>query len=116
MPKSRLDIEQTLNNLQKETTKSIKCMLLNDETTRIIIFSNSNLDCLCNTVDEIFVDGTFKSCPKYFYQLYSVHSSKNGNYVPVLFVLLPSKSEEIVKLCQERNLILDLIAFTLTLY
>jgi hypothetical protein len=42
-------------------------------------------------VDNIFIDGTFKCCPKHFHQLYSIHDYKNGNYVPLLFVLLPQE-------------------------
>jgi hypothetical protein len=30
-----------------------------------------NMDCLCD-VDELFIDGTFKCCPKYLYQLNSI--------------------------------------------
>ena len=30
-----------------------------------------NMDCLCD-VDELFIDGTFKCCPRYFFQLYSI--------------------------------------------
>jgi hypothetical protein len=42
----------------------------------------------------IFIDGTFKYCPKYFYQLYSLHGCKNGNAIALVFALLPAKSED----------------------
>jgi hypothetical protein len=41
-----------------------------------------------------FGDGTFKYCPRYFYQLYTLLGYKNGRYVPCVFFLLPSKSGE----------------------
>ena len=42
--------------------------------------------------EEIFADGTFKWCPKYFQQLYTIHGFKNGHYIPLVFCPLPSKS------------------------
>jgi hypothetical protein len=41
---------------------------------------------------SVFADGTYK-CPKYFKQLYTIHGFKNGHYIPLVFCLLPSKSE-----------------------
>ena len=51
------------------------------------------MECLCNSMSELFIYGTFKCCPRYFYQLYTIHGCKNGNDVPLLYCLLPSKSE-----------------------
>jgi hypothetical protein len=68
--------------------------LLNTDTVNNILFysTNSNLKLLC-TSDKIFVDGgTFYSCPKYFYQLFTVHIFKNEHYVPLSYFLLPEKS------------------------
>ena len=71
-----------------------------------------NLECLCNEVTDISVDGTFECCPKFFYQLYTIHGYKNGNYVPLIYVLLPHKPEKcyadlwhkIIEICNERHL------------
>ena len=49
---------------------------------------------------------------KRFHQLYSIHGCKNGNYVPLLFALLPSKEKAVYrtfwnvvfKLCDDQNL------------
>ena len=69
-------------------------VVVNDRNSGILIFSTvQNMDCLCD-VDVLFIDGTLKCCPKYFYQLYNIHGCKNRNYVPLVFALLPSKSEE----------------------
>jgi hypothetical protein len=58
---------------------------------------------LCTVSEEIFADGsisknflwncTYKCCSKYFKQLYTIHGFKNGHYTPLVFCLLPSKSE-----------------------
>jgi len=42
----------------------------------------------------VFIDGTFKSCPKLFYQLFTVHGVKNNHYVPLVLFLLPNKTSD----------------------
>ena len=39
-------------------------------------------------------DGTFKICPKLFYQVFVLMALYGGIYVPCLFGLLPDKSED----------------------
>ena len=66
----------------------------NDIDTNIIMFTTeSNLRFLCQDV-HLFAEGTFQYCPKYFYQLYTIHAFKDGQYVPCVFFLLPDKIEE----------------------
>jgi hypothetical protein len=70
-------------------------MHVNDPKTGIIMFTTEgNIEYICQPDVEIFGDGTFKYCPKYFYQLYTLLGYKNGRYVPCVFFLLPSKSGE----------------------
>jgi len=40
----------------------------------------------------VFMDGTFKSFPKLFYQLFIIHGAKDNNYFPLVFFLLPNKN------------------------
>lgn len=40
------------------------------------------------------MDGTFKSCPQYFLQLFTIHRFLNGLYVPLAFLILPNKALE----------------------
>ena len=37
------------------------------------------------------------AAPKYFEQLYTLHGFKNGNYVPLIYCLLPGKSENVYR-------------------
>jgi hypothetical protein len=85
---------------------------LNDIDNGVVIFSSYiNLKCLCD-VDDVFMDGTFKCCPKYFQQFYTSHGYKKGNYVPLVFMLLPGKSEvvyryafsSLIRICREKGL------------
>jgi hypothetical protein len=69
-------------------------VLCNDSESGIILFGcEANLKFICTVSEGIFADGTYKCCPKYFKQLYTIHGFKNGHYIPLVFCLLPSKSE-----------------------
>ncbi|CAC5420933.1 unnamed protein product [Mytilus coruscus] len=95
LPKSRDDVHTATSFMLIETNKSEKFLLTNDREKGVLIFSTHlNLECLCNDMSAIFIDGTFKCCPKYFYQLYTLHGCKNGNYVPLIYALLPAKDEQ----------------------
>ena len=67
---------------------------------RILIFgTDSNIEAL-NTASVWLADGTFKTAPSLFYQLYVIHAlksvtdpMKDGHLLPSLFVLLPNKLE-----------------------
>ncbi|CAF4221176.1 unnamed protein product [Rotaria sp. Silwood2] len=65
--------------------------------------------------DHLFFDGTFKSCPNPFYQLYSVHSVNGELSTPKLYTLLPDKKGPtyisifniILNLCHMNNICLN---------
>ncbi|XP_076089904.1 uncharacterized protein LOC143061924 [Mytilus galloprovincialis] len=111
LPKSREETHQSLKKINIQSNKFENFVQFNDEQTGIIILTcPTNLECLCS-VPEIFMDGTYKYCPKFFKQLYTIHGYNKGNYVPLVFCLLPGKSEEIyvncfssiVKLCSDQG-------------
>jgi hypothetical protein len=56
----------------------VKSRHTNYEQKHIIIFScQTNLKCI-NEVDTIYMDGTFKYCPRFFLRY-------NGHYIPQIF-------------------------------
>ncbi|XP_022164638.1 uncharacterized protein LOC111029781 [Myzus persicae] len=66
----------------------------NDSVNNIITFTcTQNLEQL-KKATTVFVDGTFKSCPKQFYQLFSIFIKVQNSYVPVVFSLLPNKTTD----------------------
>ena len=94
LPKSRIEAHEALKSINLNTNKDESFMMVNYQENGIIVFTcNSNLTCLCNDISDIFVDGTFKYCTKFFHQLYTIHGSKNGHYVPLVFARLPTKTE-----------------------
>ena len=113
LPKSRSEAQDAIQSVSLETNKSENVVLVNDKDSEILAFSSqTNLQTLCNIVTELFIDGTFKFCPKHFFQLYTIHGSKNCHYLPLVVALLPSKSEQcynkmwslLINSCRERNL------------
>lgn len=63
---------------------------------RILIFCREDVRSVVKSFRHILCDGTFKSCPKPFKQLYSIHgySEKNKSVTPIIFCLLPDKRQE----------------------
>jgi len=76
------------------TTSGEEFLLSNTgEADRILIFSTTaNLRCLENST-QWHADGTFKSAPGIFTQLYTIHCVRNGSTFPCVFALLPNKAE-----------------------
>ena len=94
LPKNREDVHDALDVLELNTNKDERFLARNSRETGIMIFTCvTNLKCLSDQIKEIFIDSTLKCCPKFFLQLYTIHGCENGNYVPLVFVLLPSKTE-----------------------
>ncbi|XP_064483053.1 uncharacterized protein LOC135395896 [Ornithodoros turicata] len=95
LPKSREDVHKILASSASLTTtnRGESFVLANDSSMGVVVLScASNVSFLC-TLDKIFMDGTFRSCTKYFKQLFTIHGLRNGIYVPLVFSLLPSKEE-----------------------
>ena len=66
-----------------------------DGDNKIIIFStDANIRHL-SEADKIYVDGTFQTCPRLFYQIFTVHAFINGKQFPLVYCLLPGKSRAI---------------------
>ena len=90
------DIEETheaLNAVQVQTSSKQQFLLLNDAEKNIVMFSyKTNLQFL-SSIYVLYVDGTFKSAPKFFHQLFTIHVLRNGHYVPLAFFLLANKHQ-----------------------
>lgn len=64
-----------------------------DSENRMLIFSTADNLQLLRENNEWFVDGTFKTCPPLYEQLYTVHIRKHGKVLPMVFCLLKNKTE-----------------------
>ncbi|CAF3857569.1 unnamed protein product [Rotaria sordida] len=75
-------------------------IIIDHHNPRFITFGTAqSLQDLC-AADHLFMDGTFKSCPSVFGQLYTIHidSSASNGTVPVLYSFLPKKTKSIYTL------------------
>ena len=63
-----------------------------DEDKIIIFATNGNIKLLCEA-ETIYVDGTFQTCPSLFYQVFTIHAFKNGKQFPLIYALLPDKTQ-----------------------
>ena len=61
---------------------------------RMLIFSTDRNLQFLSTCLNFYADGTFKTVPSMFEQLYTIHSVKNGLTIPLIFGLLPNKKEQ----------------------
>lgn len=92
----------TFTNLEEvEVPSRFESFVLADyyyEGSRIIVFCSPYARQKVGGIHEFMGDGTFKCCPKPFYQLYSIHGDigstvETTNVMPLIFALLPNKSQ-----------------------
>ena len=62
---------------------------------KIIIFSTAAYLKHLSQSEKVYVDGTFQTCPKLFYQIFTLHSMKYGKQFPFAYCLHPGKSRGI---------------------
>lgn len=82
-----------------EVPKKYEHLLLGDykeKQKRILIFAGEKMREYLKQSKRFFIDGTFKICPKTFYQLYTIHADVESNehfvnIVPIIYALLPDK-------------------------
>ncbi len=91
LPQSREDI-QIEGRWQK--TLSGEQFLLLQEGEILLFATNGNL-CLLAAAETVYVDGTFKICPRLFYQVFTINAFVHGQQFPLVYGLLPGKSIEI---------------------
>ena len=100
LPKNRDETHAAITKIDTMTSKQENVVIVNAQDSGIVIFSTAiNVACLCNDVEDLFINGTFKCCPRYFYQLYTIRGGKNGNYVPLVFAILPAKKRSVTRRC-----------------
>jgi len=92
LPETANDVK--LEGKWTETLDSSHFLLHHDRQSNIIIFASDHMLRLIADADTLYMDGTFSSCPRIFYQLFTINIIVDGKQVPALYALLPSKSRE----------------------
>ncbi|CAF1038870.1 unnamed protein product [Brachionus calyciflorus] len=65
-----------------------------DDEERVLIFETKNNIDLLETNPEWYCDGTFAVSASLFYQVLTINVIVNGKNLPVIYDLLPNKTEE----------------------
>ena len=60
---------------------------------RVLIFSTQNNLNTLRGCEHWFLDGTFKTAPTLFEQLYTIHGLTHGSTIPCVYALLPNKQQ-----------------------
>ena len=93
-----LEIPENLCKTLREELFLVRDSTVGDE--RILLFTTkSNIERLASASYWI-MDGTFKTVPNIFYQLYTIHApvgNENLRVLPMVFALMSSKRQEIYK-------------------
>jgi len=94
LPTTIEDVHELLKQITIHTNNDENFLIINDPITHIIMFTcNTNLSHL-SKISTIYVDGTFKCCPKQFTQFFTIHGLKEPNsFIPLVFFLLPNKAK-----------------------
>ncbi|KAK3090045.1 hypothetical protein FSP39_008796 [Pinctada imbricata] len=82
---------------------------------RLLIFATRQSLAHLTSAETIYAGGTFYACPSLFKQLYTIHAFVDGAMYPLVYALLPGKSEAIyrrmfgllINACQRHNLTLS---------
>lgn len=78
LPKNQEEVFNTILELHLNTNRGKEFLMVADKVKKIIVFPCfSNLTFVCQS-ECILMDGTFKFCTNFFYQMFTIHSFKNG--------------------------------------
>ena len=85
MPESRADVH--FDGEWTKTASGEDFLMAEDgqEEDKVIVFAtDANIKLLCEA-QTIYVDGTFQTCPSLFYQVFTIHTFKNGRQFTLFF-------------------------------
>ncbi|XP_065321597.1 uncharacterized protein LOC135929030 [Gordionus sp. m RMFG-2023] len=61
---------------------------------RCLIFSTVKNIQFLSTCDKWYADGTFKTCPPLFQQIYTIHGMKYDTIIPAVYILMASRRHQ----------------------
>jgi hypothetical protein len=71
------------------------CLVISKNQSSCQFYKKNYLCHFAEDVQDVFLDGTFKYCSKYFFQMYTMHGCKNGNYVHLLYCYMHCYREKV---------------------
>jgi hypothetical protein len=116
LPQSMSSTIQILRQMPITTHKKEDFLMFCEEYSAadgMVIFTTStNLRTLA-ACDTVLMDGTFRSCPRFFMQLYTIFGYANNCYLPLVYALLCNKEQStyerflhtVIQQCVSMNLV-----------
>jgi hypothetical protein len=104
IPSSIQEVHDTLNAVKILTNQDELFMLNNDLVENYVVFSCTSNLVFLSQLSTVYIAGTFKCCPKFFCQLFTIHGLQNGHCIPLVFLLLPNKQTATYTGCIMKNL------------
>ena len=114
----RKETVQTLRVMPLSTHKKedflMFCAETNTNNDMVVFATCTNLRTLA-ACDIVLMDGTFKSCPRFFMQLYTIFGYANHFYLPLVYGLLSNKEQStyerfllrVIAQCVSMNLVFE---------
>lgn len=96
-PKSRQEIELPLECTVMQTGERFLLYDSGKTEERMLVFGTPTNLTLLSKQKVWFADGTFKTRPLLFYQVYTIHVFIAGQAVPAVYALLPNKKKKTYK-------------------
>ena len=80
MPQNRGDVHLCDNWVKMSSGEPFLIVEDGDQDNEMIIFGTDNkMNLLCEA-ETIYVDETFHTCPRLFYQIFTIHTFQFGSY------------------------------------
>ena len=94
----------------RKTWNSKDFLVHHDTTVGLLIFMSPKCAVTLQQCSDIYIDGTFSTCPKPFKQLITVHGKYGNRILPFAFCMLVSKHTALYRemLCQLKQSVLRL--------
>jgi hypothetical protein len=89
VPRQRDDVDLTNYQL----TLNGEQFVMYQDNNMILLATEQNLKLLSDT-NTVYMDGTFKSAPAIYSQLYTIHATYRGHVIPAVYCLLPDKTRQ----------------------
>ena len=78
----------------KKTFTKKNFLLKHDKKTGVAVFATDQMVQTLSGCSAILCDGTFKSCPRPFYQLFTIHGLKINRKIPLVWAFSDGKTTE----------------------
>ena len=84
LPRNREEVIKVLEEQIIERSAPGSNLIKHVKNDIVMLATDKSLEFLKEGTYQVLGDGTFRYCPKYFCQLYTIHIFRNGFYLPVV--------------------------------